>query len=313
MNSYESTCISYLRFLAMLSIVFCHFLQALDNNWAWVFNVGVQIFFLISGYLYGSKTISDWKGYFKKRFLKIYIPFIVFFICVLPFYIGKGLFSIKLSLVYVFNLQGLLGVYSGLNHLWFLTAIMLCYFITPALQKLKKYSDIVFITILVIVTLNYLIFSIHTTKVDWFFLYSIGYFYPNIKDKIKTVFCIAVAGFFVYLLLNVSWKYILYDGLYSKVFHDALSVIIFFYSIDFSQKMKYDKISQHIKMYDKYSFYVYITHHIFIIGPFSFMFLTNNTILNIVIIIGVIIFVTVLNIKISEKVLGLIERHCSAV
>lgn len=36
--------ISVVRSCAMLMIVLCHLLQAYGNNWAWLFNAGVQVF-----------------------------------------------------------------------------------------------------------------------------------------------------------------------------------------------------------------------------------------------------------------------------
>lgn len=56
----ESVAISYLRVLSLMAIVVCHFLQYLDSRWAWVLNLAVQVFFFISGYLYGHKTVTDW-------------------------------------------------------------------------------------------------------------------------------------------------------------------------------------------------------------------------------------------------------------
>ena len=303
MESYESTCISYVRFFAMLSIVLCHFLQALNNNWAWIFNVGVQIFFLVSGYLYGNKEILDWKKYYKKRFVKIYIPFIVFFICVLPLYISRDLFSTKLTIIHILNLQGLFGTYPGITHLWFLTAIMLCYFITPILQKLKKYSTIFLVVGLILVTLNYAVFKKQITRIDWFFLYSVGYFYPNIKPYMKTTFNILVVIAFVFILFNFSWPKLLdYNGVYTRVFHDVLAFLIVFNAITFFKWFKITNIHPFIRQFDKYSFYVYITHHIFILGPFSLVYLTRFLLLNIAIIIAMIILATTLNIYISEKI-----------
>ena len=51
--------ISMIRLLAMLSIIACHFCQYYNNEWAWWLNVGVQVFFIISGYLYGNKSVSS--------------------------------------------------------------------------------------------------------------------------------------------------------------------------------------------------------------------------------------------------------------
>ena len=73
----ESVAISYFRVMALVSIISCHIFQALDNRWAWVLNMGVQVFFFISGFLYGHKDIQDWIRWYKNRFKKIYFPFII--------------------------------------------------------------------------------------------------------------------------------------------------------------------------------------------------------------------------------------------
>ena len=61
----ESVSIRYLRAIATLLIVACHFLQTMGNSWAYILNIGVQLFFVMSGYLYGHKEISDWGGNFS--------------------------------------------------------------------------------------------------------------------------------------------------------------------------------------------------------------------------------------------------------
>ena len=109
LTAQESCAISYIRVLAMCSIVLCHFLQALDSNWAWVFNIGVQIFLLISGYLYGHKYIEGWISWFCKRFIRIYVPFALFFIAVLPVYAVSEKITAKQIIVYLLDLQGILG------------------------------------------------------------------------------------------------------------------------------------------------------------------------------------------------------------
>ena len=54
--------VGYLRVFAMLLIVLCHLSSESTNGiilkMAQFFNVGVEIFFLISGYLFGLKIIS---------------------------------------------------------------------------------------------------------------------------------------------------------------------------------------------------------------------------------------------------------------
>lgn len=60
----SSSGITWLRALSMISIVICHLAQFYQNNMSQVFNVGVQIFIIISGFLYGCKTIENWGGVF---------------------------------------------------------------------------------------------------------------------------------------------------------------------------------------------------------------------------------------------------------
>ena len=80
----ESCSITHLRALAILLIIACHFLQGMGNSLAFVFNVGVQIFLIISGYLYGTKDIET-KKWIKKRLVKVYMPYLVLLFILFPF------------------------------------------------------------------------------------------------------------------------------------------------------------------------------------------------------------------------------------
>lgn len=132
-----SQSISYLRVCAVIMIVTCHILQAYNNQWAWVINVGVQIFFFLSGFLYGHKMVGNVKTWYTKRFTRIYIPYVVYLFFALPFYyyFHEDSITLKNVVCYAVNLQGVGGTISGLGHLWFLSIIMVCYAITPPLRK----------------------------------------------------------------------------------------------------------------------------------------------------------------------------------
>ena len=82
----EINIIRYIRSYALFSIIACHFLQVYNNKWAWVLNVGVQIFLAISGYLYGNKNIVDWSKWFKDKIKKLYIPYIIYIILIFSIY-----------------------------------------------------------------------------------------------------------------------------------------------------------------------------------------------------------------------------------
>lgn len=95
----------------MMSIVICHILQTFDNNYAWVFNVGVQVFLVLSGFLYGHKHIDDWKKWFIARFKKIYIPCLLFasLILIINAVTHEQPITVKTVFVYVVGAQGFIG------------------------------------------------------------------------------------------------------------------------------------------------------------------------------------------------------------
>lgn len=74
----------------MLMIISCHIMQYYDLELAWWFNVGVQIFLCISGFLYGQKSIDNVTDFYNKRLKKILIPYYLVFI---PFGITEFIFA----------------------------------------------------------------------------------------------------------------------------------------------------------------------------------------------------------------------------
>ena len=107
----ERNAISVVRSCAMLMIVLCHLLQAYGNNWAWLFNAGVQVFFVLSGYLYGHKYIADWCKWFGARIRKLYIPvalFSVVMLTVMKFACNEPVRLLNYVL-YLFDIQAFRG------------------------------------------------------------------------------------------------------------------------------------------------------------------------------------------------------------
>lgn len=135
--------IQLIRVVAMFMIIFDHILSKISFPMQamviQVANSGVFIFLLISGFLYGNKQIDNWKNWFKKRLFRICIP--LWFFMGIDFIVEAILwnnYDIKYVFIYAFNLQGMLGVNVGGTNLWFLTLIMICYLITPLLQRIRQ-------------------------------------------------------------------------------------------------------------------------------------------------------------------------------
>ena len=137
MNRTKSPTISAIRMCAMLSIVACHFCQYYENELAWWLNVGVQIFFILSGYLYGNKDIPESIGWLKRQFLKILIPYYLFLFPTILLYIIESPESLTISSLIgsLFTVRTI----KGIGHLWFVSSILFCYIVTPYLVALRDY------------------------------------------------------------------------------------------------------------------------------------------------------------------------------
>ena len=79
----QDNLIILLRVFAMILILVCHIVQEHSNEYikmtAQFLNVGVSIFILISGYLYGTKKINEnYVQWIIKRAKRILIPLYIF-------------------------------------------------------------------------------------------------------------------------------------------------------------------------------------------------------------------------------------------
>ena len=68
--------------IAMEMIIICHIMQYYDFVLAWWFNIGVQIFLCISGFLYGRKAIENIARFYNQRIKKILVPY---YLTLIPF------------------------------------------------------------------------------------------------------------------------------------------------------------------------------------------------------------------------------------
>ncbi len=137
--------IDSIRVFATLCVIVLHCIYNYFNNpvnynsplWALlgyvneVCRVGVPLFFMISGYLTMKRPITDIPAFYKKRFIRIGVPFIIYDV----FYY----FVSSANMGEPFSLNGYLkGLLNSGNkyHLWFVYSILFLYLIAPFLQKM---------------------------------------------------------------------------------------------------------------------------------------------------------------------------------
>lgn len=316
-GGYRNQAISLIRLLSMLMIISCHIMQYYDLELAWWFNVGVQIFLCISGFLYGQKNIENATDFYNKRLKKILIPYYLVFIPfgIIEFIFARDVFSIK---GFAFGMV-LCSRLKGAEHLWFIPTILMCYLITPLLQGYRNKCvegkrTIVIFTLLGVIITSVLIQGFTTFNPAWICCYLIGYALgmnekgKYISEKVLMIIAgiIAIAGntlqIYCDYIANIDFTGF---GIIKNYNHVMLGVFIFLLLKVIFEKVDLNGIAKLLKLSDKYSFEVYLVHQLLILGPFSLLALTGNALVNILIMLFSICALALL-LKKAEKIIALL-------
>ena len=317
--------ISLLRMLAVISIIFCHsfeYSSSMFPNKGWILKSignylanGVQIFLIISGFLYGNSlnnisgkneenSFLDSKVRIKfliKNSLKILKDYWIYCLFVIfPVYYFKDLL--------VLNRKEILGilvtsdVINGVHHLWFIPYILFCYFLTPYLFDIKEYlktkSKKIFIIGLMFVLFIIIIFSNFFKFYfvpEWICCYIIGFFMVDIiniiNDKEKRILKIFIL--FNFIVLNILRYYCNYIN--TDFFSEEVALRITYWSqvffaivaflIVYKRKVLSKKLKKILDFSDKYSYDIYLTHMIYIKGTLSMIFITKFLVFNYLIVL----------------------------
>lgn len=132
--------IRIIRALAVLMILVCHLFEIYGSFAAWWLNAGVQVFLFISGYVFGGRTVRAWPGWFGRRLERILPPY---YLLIAAVFLANALIQGPARLwkplaASLLGVQDFLKItLPGCDHLWFITLILLCYLMVPALQSLR--------------------------------------------------------------------------------------------------------------------------------------------------------------------------------
>jgi peptidoglycan/LPS O-acetylase OafA/YrhL len=287
----QRNAITIVRVLSMLLIITCHILQGYNQPTAYLFNVGVQIFFLLSGFLYGNIEITSIASFVKKRLVKVYIPFILVVLCCAAIYSIFNIADVSVRKLqpYLFAVQGFVGdSIEGLNHLWFLSVLMICYIITPISQKILKYNKLWFVVLWVIVCIaEFGFIQKMQSVVAWVMLYLLGMLWGKNENKwinttlliIGTILSLAMISCF-----KIEYLFDPHMVRYSIGLHCILALWIMTVLYCMFSKIEI-RIPKWLQCCNDISYEVYLVHHILILGPLSLLFLTPSKTINILLIL----------------------------
>lgn len=223
----ESFALNFIRWLSAIAIVVCHFLQYYGNIWAWVFNVGVQIFFFLSGFLYGIKRIADIKKFYKGRVIKLYIPYVLWTMVAI---LLLGLFhSDSLTMDGVIKQFIMIDTLPGLTHLWFMPVIFLCYLILPFFDRLLSKNEIIGLMSFVVIALLLLVLM-YSPNLLWVILYFVGYLcgrYNIIQIYLFAMSLIMTCCIIIMWYTNSYHFFIRDTGILNNLLHAFAGIFIF--------------------------------------------------------------------------------------
>ena len=309
----------------MIFIVTCHIQQFYDNELCWWFNVGVQMFFFISGYLYSNREISDSVGFVAKQFVKILVPY---YICIIITW-GVGLIlHIGCGLKQLFHLAVINGTggFSSLSHVWFIAYILICYLITPALLRMKIVSEnikksIIRTGLLLFALLLFFELFAQYYNAAWIICYVLGIVLGEFEIvltekivKLWKVIIIATALFFNAVKIfcqNITQIEFKGFSRYSNYTHVLLGIALVIILMELYKVILNGKCVKMLDWSDKYSYFIYLTHHIFILGAFSLLNMIENPVIAIIGVVICTVVAAVLLHRISQMVNPMAQKMIS--
>lgn len=322
--------ISAARATAMMMIICCHILQFYGSELAWWLNSGVQVFLVISGFIYGQKEIENCYTFIKGRAKRILVPYYVYLV---PSLILYGIIdSSKITFSRVIRVLFCLDTIEGLGHLWFVGIIVLCYLITPYLYwfcrtAVKDSKSITFIHIgigfLILQIITCIYFSYVTTYriACYIFGYLLGFLYKKYGSKIiKYTAYVAIPVSIVSNILRIILKYgnvVQIRGFSEVIFsvtegycHLLLGVTIFLI-FKLMNPGEFTKFREILDITDSYSYSVYIVHHFLILGPISLLKFFKLPI-NIIVLLAAVVVSAIFEKIISDLFLNMINKNSEA-
>ena len=292
MNEKTSYALSVIRVFATLCIFLCNAVQlsgsALLQKSGQIFNVGVPMFMMLSGFLFALKPApASYRIWFKNRIIRILVPYYLFLLFLLLVHIVcSGFSSIAPMqwLLYVVPLQGFTQNYiNGAEHLWFVTDILLCYLLTPLLYILQRKLEnrkrrwLLLVAVLYFAGLFLSVFclpAIVSTTIVTVFSYMLGFLF--MKPLLSLRCYVFIITLFAAVALRVGTNLmidgtLLYDRLIAPVSHQLLALSLF--CLLFLLTCKYFKpllkAKKAMLSVDCVSYEIYLVHYMFIIGPLT--------------------------------------------
>lgn len=318
--------LSVIRLVAMLLVIMCHTFEQLGSlgkgdelgilgNYC---AVGVQIFLILSGFLYGKRKnlfaernygIFVWRN--CRKILSKYYTYILLFVLPLTFWLRPEILNVSR----IWKVLTCSAMFEGIQHLWYIPYILVCYLLTPLLWDIKEYarsrSKVIFCFVFLIsIVLTEILGRAYGSYFvsAWINCYILGFYLPDFwgmrqekKSGYITAFIVVLS-----IVLNVySYKvrYVVLPDVadtfikeicnyyinYSKCIL-AIAVFLVLYLGVKENRIVRGKISRLLDASDKYSYDIYLVHMMYVKGMLSVLDITDYLVVNLILMVVIIIF-----------------------
>lgn len=320
--------ISCVRFIAMCFIVICHIMQAegvascigsMRIEWAYWFNVGVQMFLFISGCLYGSRKCVDILKFYKKSFSKVLVDYYIYIVVFIIFSASTSVIMItKDDIIALLTLSGTIF---ELAHLWYVPTILFCYLLLPIviafvneIDKEKDYKFVLKVALLLLVVHCVIHYQFDRFEAPWINCFVIGAIYSRLIHRRYVIRKIFFASNVILAItfIIIQLRFVIpesFENFGIMSYSEFVGYGHVFLGITLVEIIKYVYSRCHnandgfrlLDWSDRYSYDVYLVHHAMIQGGLSLLRYINPTWVAIVVDVFVIVILSmVLNICSSQ-------------
>ena len=281
--------ITWLRACSAIFILLCHYCSRCSHPlvamMAMVFNIGVHLFFLMSGFLVGYKGIpKSYTAWYKRRIKRIFIPFWSFLLVLAIVHTTRNLSLLSADWLYlVLGLQGTVVNVWGAEQTWFISVLLLCYLFSPvilsAIRMVSESSNSWLresaIAVVCAMPIVYALFEepwIYTvfTPVSLYIMACVyGVYYNPEKHftsakTLLAVFVVAISFGIRFVARIICDGTIRYDRIAVPYSQSVAAFAIFYVFEAFFRDRKAPKP---IRFISDISFEVYLYHYMFVQGP----------------------------------------------
>lgn len=310
---------TYYRVLGMIFILLCHFTQESINPYlnmsAQFFNIGVDMFIILSGFLFGTRIgqMGNTIQWLKRRFKRIYVPYELFIATLFVIHLFYDKNVLKLDWLWLsLGLQGSVVGILGAEQTWFITSILLCYLATPILDKCSAGSNhrrnvikgILMIAPAMLALIPQAYVSVVLSPICWYGVaFLAGSEFEGIRIHTRgffRAFLIMCGSFCVRLVARMLIDgTILYDRIVTS-YTQVIAAFAMFYIVAYLTQEK--PMGLIMRFVSSISFEVYLYHYMFCVGPVRLFSLTENWLVECCLVTIISIVISCSMKKVSDRV-----------